>query len=230
MIARFNLRVTQVYRGLLLGTGPQVDPGLRGHLGCPIHNFTDEEKTIEFLESLVTIDFEKTTPLGGTYFAGRNVEQITPKEYESMRSGVITVEGLHGLRCKIFNKRAGASFQSYLPGGQSVRSSVAALQEDLRKAQREIALYRTIGIGTLVTFLVAAFALYANVKDDISNRYMDLKNNIVELSKTVGQLEATIPGSLTVQPPPKHPQTEDKSQPATEQEVEPKRPAGKPVQ
>jgi deoxycytidine triphosphate deaminase len=71
MIARFNLRVKQVYRGLLLGTGPQVDPGFRGHLGCPLHNFTNEEKTIEFFEKLVTIDFEKTTPLGQKYFVDR---------------------------------------------------------------------------------------------------------------------------------------------------------------
>jgi len=71
MIARFNLRVKQVYRGLLLGTGPQVDPGFRGHLGCPIHNFTDEDKVLHYRERLITIDFEKTTPFAQTSFGNK---------------------------------------------------------------------------------------------------------------------------------------------------------------
>jgi len=33
--ARFNLSIRLVYQGLLLGTGPQVDPGFQGVLSCP---------------------------------------------------------------------------------------------------------------------------------------------------------------------------------------------------
>lgn len=64
MIARFNLTVKQVYRGLLLGTGPQVDPGFSGHLNCPIHNMTTQPKALRYGQGLGTIDFSKTTPFG----------------------------------------------------------------------------------------------------------------------------------------------------------------------
>src|SRR3977135_1230729 len=36
--ARFNLTITHVHRGLLLGTGPLIDPGFEGRLLIPIHN------------------------------------------------------------------------------------------------------------------------------------------------------------------------------------------------
>ena len=41
MAIRFNLRITNVHKGLLLGTGPLVDPGFCGKLLIPIHNLTN---------------------------------------------------------------------------------------------------------------------------------------------------------------------------------------------
>src|SRR4029077_4954880 len=35
IVGRFGLRVDYVYRGLLVGAGPQVDPGFEGYLACP---------------------------------------------------------------------------------------------------------------------------------------------------------------------------------------------------
>ncbi|MGH8613802.1 MAG: dCTP deaminase domain-containing protein, partial [Gammaproteobacteria bacterium] len=59
--ARFNLRVKWVYRGILLGTGPQVDPGFRGHLSCPLFNLTNRPIRIKLGDEFATIDFERTT-------------------------------------------------------------------------------------------------------------------------------------------------------------------------
>src|SRR5713226_8796709 len=61
IVARFNLRVHWVYDGILLGTGPQVDPGFRGTLSCPLYNLTNLDITIRRGEEFATIDFEKTT-------------------------------------------------------------------------------------------------------------------------------------------------------------------------
>jgi deoxycytidine triphosphate deaminase len=38
--ARFNLTIQNIYRGILVGTGPLVDPGFQGHLFLPLHNLT----------------------------------------------------------------------------------------------------------------------------------------------------------------------------------------------
>jgi len=185
MIARFNLRVTQVYRGLLLGTGPQVEPGYKGLLGCPIHNFTDEDKTIEFFEPLVTIDFEKTTRLGETTFKGMNFADITEQQYAGMRAGVVKVEGLGGWRCKIFNKRVNAAFQSFLPPGQSVRSSVSHLQEEVERLRK----LQKVSAWTAAGVLLAAFSFAITVYFHIEGYFHELKDNIRELSLEVGRLQ-----------------------------------------
>jgi deoxycytidine triphosphate deaminase len=59
--ARFNLRVKWVYKGILLGTGPQVEPGYCGYLSCPLYNLTNNPIRITYREDFATIDFERTT-------------------------------------------------------------------------------------------------------------------------------------------------------------------------
>lgn len=59
---RFNLRITHVHRGLLLGTGPLVDPGFHGKLLIPLHNLTSDEYTIRADEGLIWMEFTKTSP------------------------------------------------------------------------------------------------------------------------------------------------------------------------
>ena len=58
---RFNLQIQHVHRGLLLGTGPLVDPGFWGKLCIPLHNLTDEDYEIPKQEGLIWIEFTKTT-------------------------------------------------------------------------------------------------------------------------------------------------------------------------
>jgi deoxycytidine triphosphate deaminase len=63
VIGRHNLKIDYVYQGLLLGTGPQVDPGYIGQIYIPLHNLTDQPVEIYLNESFVSIDFVRTGPL-----------------------------------------------------------------------------------------------------------------------------------------------------------------------
>jgi deoxycytidine triphosphate deaminase len=58
---RFNLQIQHVHRGLLLGTGPLVDPGFWGKLCIPLHNLTDQDYEIPKEEGLIWLEFTKTT-------------------------------------------------------------------------------------------------------------------------------------------------------------------------
>ena len=58
---RFNLQIRHVHRGLLLGTGPLVDPGYWGKLCIPLHNLTDEDYSIPRDDGLIWVEFTKTT-------------------------------------------------------------------------------------------------------------------------------------------------------------------------
>ena len=61
LIARWNIKVTLAYKGLLWVGGPQVDPGYVGHLFCPIYNLSNRDVTIKFRDEIAVIDFTKTT-------------------------------------------------------------------------------------------------------------------------------------------------------------------------
>ena len=57
--ARFNLRIIHVHRGLLLGTGPLLDPGFKGYPMIPVHNLTDNEYRVQVGEDFIGVEFTK---------------------------------------------------------------------------------------------------------------------------------------------------------------------------
>lgn len=62
LIARWNLRVDMVYRGLLWVGALQVDPGWVGYLPCPLYNMSDKPVRLYLGEPVFTVDFVRTTP------------------------------------------------------------------------------------------------------------------------------------------------------------------------
>ncbi len=63
LIARWNLKVRMVYRGLVWVGSLQVDPGYQGFLFCPIYNLSSVEQQLVYKETLFTIDFVTTKPV-----------------------------------------------------------------------------------------------------------------------------------------------------------------------
>jgi deoxycytidine triphosphate deaminase len=61
LAGRFDLAIEFIYQGLLLGTGPQVDPGFKGVLSCPLHNISNQTITLTYGKPFAKIDFTKTS-------------------------------------------------------------------------------------------------------------------------------------------------------------------------
>lgn len=80
MALRFNLKISNVYRGLLLGTGPLIDPGFEGKISIPLHNLTNNEYVFSYGESLIWIEFTKTSPIPIT----SKSKKITKSERERL--------------------------------------------------------------------------------------------------------------------------------------------------
>lgn len=59
LAGRYNLAITQIYRGLLVGTGPLVDPGFEGYLSVPVHNLTAGDYELTAGDPLVWMEFTK---------------------------------------------------------------------------------------------------------------------------------------------------------------------------
>jgi len=62
MMGRWNIRIGLLYRGIVLVSGPQVDPGFNGRLCCTLYNLSTTSMKLHFLEHIGTIDFAKTSP------------------------------------------------------------------------------------------------------------------------------------------------------------------------
>lgn len=73
---RFNLRIKHVHRGLLLGTGPIIDPGFKGYPMVPVHNLTENEYIVCVGEEFINVEFTKI--IHNRYF---NNEFNLPFEY-----------------------------------------------------------------------------------------------------------------------------------------------------
>ncbi len=59
---RFNLKIRHIHRGVLLGTGPLVDPGFNGKLLVPLHNLTMNDYAIRGGDDLIWFEFTKLVP------------------------------------------------------------------------------------------------------------------------------------------------------------------------
>ena len=59
--ARFNLRISDVHKGILLGTGPLIDPGFGGRILVPLHNLTNTDYVLRGGNGIIWIEFTKVS-------------------------------------------------------------------------------------------------------------------------------------------------------------------------
>jgi len=173
---RFNLRITHVHRGLLLGTGPLVDPGFEGKLLIPLHNLTSSDYALDTNEALIWIEFTKTT------FG------FTPKEKEAEPD-----------RSDIFSEfpdaKKNRSADQYLRranGGNAIRSSIpstivtakdAAVRAQQSASTASLSALGFGGVGLVVVVVAAAtlaIALY-----QYYGQFQSMVHNAAALTKSV---------------------------------------------
>ena len=94
LIARWNLRVSMVYEGLLWVGGPQVDPGWAGPLYCPIYNLAERDVYLEYKQPIFTMDFVRVYPTKVKPF---NPRRGSINEHDVHRLKSAPFEGLNRL-------------------------------------------------------------------------------------------------------------------------------------
>ncbi|MCA1365452.1 hypothetical protein I6F14_35010 [Bradyrhizobium sp. IC3069] len=113
MIARWNIRVTHAYEGLLWVGGPQVDPGYSGHLFCPIYNLSDKPVTLSRGETLALMDFQRTT-----VFDKRKTEEELKRYPHPPRRLILQDYDIRDFQSALFT-RAGRKIEEF---GESIRN------------------------------------------------------------------------------------------------------------
>lgn len=173
---RFNLQIKHVHRGLLLGTGPLVDPGYWGKLCIPLHNLTDEEYCIPADEGLIWIEFTKTTTINkhlGRPPLGRKFDSIRDFLYKASNSYSV------GIRSSI----DGAIERS---ADRAEKAEAAAQSASRRLAGIGFAAGLAGAIG-LTGILFSSVLVIKNYNNDVRNLETDLQ-------KYIGLLDRNMPG------------------------------------
>lgn len=149
MALRFNLKIKHIYKGLLLGTGPLVDPGFNGKLFIPLHNLTHNTYHFKYGDTLITMEFTKLSRnqrWNNLNNLNQHNEEYTGEDIPQQRDVEEYLE--NALR----NDRL-----------DSVYSSIPdALNEGkirVKQAQKEVTHIRNWSIGTSVASVIAVMGL-----------------------------------------------------------------------
>lgn len=164
LTARFNLKLRLLHEGLLVGTGPQIDPGYLGRLSCPLHNISSGKISLTCGESFAVIEFQKTTPFAQSkqWTEETNIEQIR-------RMGEAKeLQGINKFPCVTFKSRSlnRKPIKGYLPVGKYVSSSVQGIADELANLREESKNrlddfekhIKTLNYGLFITVLVLAIS------------------------------------------------------------------------
>jgi deoxycytidine triphosphate deaminase len=175
---RFNLSISHVHRGLLLGTGPLVDPGFWGNLCIPIHNLTDEEYEIEPDDGLIWIEFTKTTSSNyiGRLPSGDGSWDIK-KFIEKAQKQVDPQKDRVGIRSGISKALADAEKAGKL---------VSTAQEAATSARDWV---RGIGFGAGIAAAIGIGGIFYGGISVVSSYHKDVRNLEAELEKNIKLLD-----------------------------------------
>jgi deoxycytidine triphosphate deaminase len=131
LAGRFDLAIEFIYQGLLLGTGPQVDPGFKGVLSCPLHNISNQTITLTYREPFAKIDFTKTS-LGRVSFPALSGEDALFAGADAR-----TLKGYEDEPLVLWKRNK--NFRPpiiFAPHVTQVSSSVHDVDDDLRQVER----------------------------------------------------------------------------------------------
>lgn len=214
MVARYSLQVTQVYRGLLIENGLQVDPGYHGRIFVAVHNLTDEPRALVRGQRFLSMDFTLTTPLPAS------VDGVTTERHLISLASKGKLSGADGnpilLFTKEFKKLGGKgstprTFWARNPG-EHHKSSLLGLEErnekfrsetksenerfrtetkvETQNMRREVeAKVERIQNISLVSIIAIIVALLAAVLPWISGRYLETERAVRPLNEKVNFLE-----------------------------------------
>jgi deoxycytidine triphosphate deaminase len=166
--ARFDLAIEFIYQGILLGTGPQVDPGFQGVLSCPLHNISSDSVHLRLGQPFAKMDFAKTSGL----WRAQDSSVLQPIADEDALYAAEFADKLPGRGDKVVrlfkkNKRwREPIFSPDYAGQKLVQSSVKHIELDVAKSRVEIDEFgddvrriRRFGIAAAVGVLLAITSL-----------------------------------------------------------------------
>lgn len=177
IIARFNLKSKWVHEGLLLGTGPIVDPELKANLLIPLHNFSSQDVSLNYGDQIISVEFTKT---------------LNPSDKLELLSGERSAY--------IKNKSRIFDFDKYRKriGGKRVESSVSSKFDEYDKTiegyRKWLTRFSWAGVITMLATLIGLIVLTYTTWDLISSArtQLDEASKIVNGNKNQSSNQSTM--------------------------------------
>lgn len=165
---RFNLHINLVHRGLLLGTGPLVDPGFAGNLMIPVHNLTSQPLVVRGDRGFIWIEITK---LSKVRYGGEPVQFPKSKNARTVKQYLYSANGLK-------------------PIVSTLLVTTERLQ-DLAKWGRTISIYASLFfLVSLISVLYGGWSLLndahgyvTSAKEEVSKALSDLEKEKKSLQK-----------------------------------------------
>lgn len=182
MAARFNLRIKLVHAGLLLGTGPLIDPGFAGRLLIPLHNLTSEDFIIHGGEGLIWVEFTKLSPIK------------EPDDYRKGRYHTFPEENRY--TCALTYLRKASRTGLAVPASSSIPEAILTAKQnaetatknadnarssanEARDKAKEISeRFKKLGVYGLIAVVITLAALFLDVHYFISNTNGEIRDQI----------------------------------------------------
>ncbi len=160
---RFNLLIRDVYRGLLVGTGPLVDPGFTGKLYIPIHNLTTNTYKMAAGEGLVYFEFTK---LGGWQSPSTRPTWVRPEvndqpPFPVQKAGRRTVD--HYL---VSATGGGPATNAVGQEMQELQKTAAIVKKISKATEGRLRIYSVAGVAGIAVLVIACWQLMAQVQSN----------------------------------------------------------------
>lgn len=171
--ARFNLHIDLVHKGLLLGTGPVVDPGFIGHLVVPLHNLTRNTYVMRADQELIWAEFTKTSLLPQWREGGLSLEGGAPlsdhKPFDKAKSNHEMAYYISKATKAAGPNRATADFPTNSIPERMIESQQAVLEarhdaqiakQEAETARKSVTTLRNFGIGASIVLIIGLITLF----------------------------------------------------------------------
>jgi deoxycytidine triphosphate deaminase len=188
--ARFNLQVRHVHRGLLLGTGPLIDPGYWGKLCIPLHNLTNEDYHIPKDSGLIWLEFTKTSL--------KTTERSVSEGLGGRRVGSewwCIKDFIDEAAKPIGDQGKTVAIRSSIPAmAEEATNRAEKAEESARGAEKWVKGLGAVGLlAVLISLVGLSMAFYSNIQsayNSIAPQVDTLQRDVLELRSLTARLDA----------------------------------------
>lgn len=184
--ARFNLLIRDVYRGLLVGTGPLVDPGFCGRLSIPIHNLTNREYYIRAGEGIVYFEFTKlnwSNPSRPVF-----TPQWLPPPYDDQPPFPASKNNRQTLDDYLALATGGG------PPESAIGVDIAKIQSQAAETRRLLNILWISGFAAALGLLYTAWQVYVGAQQFTASAQTELRESRSTLEKEIFELKSQVAG------------------------------------